>query len=315
MKQIMVSILVPTYGHEKYIAEALDSILMQKTKYSYEVIVGEDASPDNTRAILQKYEKRYPDIFNMIYRDNNCGGCSNSIDLIRRASGKYIITLEGDDFWISEDKLECQVTYLEQHPEYTAVAHNCLIVDQNSMPTGKEYPECKDEEYTLRHFRRNILPGQTASIMYRATLHRQIASDKIWKMRPLAGDQIYVLGTIARGPIHCIQKKMSAYRYITSNGTSYSSTVSHDFNKTVSGYKIMIEFSRRLNNCTAEIASEGRYFAFLFFEGLLKKKITFRQAFSLYRYINHKFCVFLIKVVDYIYRIGRSFQCLSNTKI
>ena len=71
MDDVILSIYVPTYNHEKYIARALDSILMQKTDYAYEVLVGEDASTDNTRAILKEYEKKYPGRFQMYYREKN----------------------------------------------------------------------------------------------------------------------------------------------------------------------------------------------------------------------------------------------------
>ncbi len=302
MKDIMVSILVLTYGHEKYIAQALDSILKQKTQYAYEVIVGEDASPDHTREILQQYEKKYPNVFTMIYRDTNYGAALNGIDLIRRSSGKYIIILEGDDFWISEDKLERQIKCLEEHPQYTAVAHNCLIVDQNSIPVEKRYPECKDTEYTLRHFRQNILPGQTATILYRATLYKEIISDKIWKLHPLPGDRITILGAIAKGSIYCIQEKMSAYRYITSDGTSYSANMNRDFGQTIEWHKMLIDFSRRLNNRNAEVAAEGRYLATIFFEGVLKRRITPLQALRLCQYISHKPEVLITKFWDYIIR-------------
>ena len=67
MDDVILSIYVPTYNHEKYIARALDSILMQKTDYAYEVLVGEDASTDNTRAILKEYEKKYPGRFQMYF--------------------------------------------------------------------------------------------------------------------------------------------------------------------------------------------------------------------------------------------------------
>ena len=95
MDDVMVSILVPTYGQEKYIARTLDSILMQKTRYTQEILVGEDASPDGTRAILKEYEKKYPGRFTMIYRDVNMRQTdkSNIRDLRERAHGKYLITL------------------------------------------------------------------------------------------------------------------------------------------------------------------------------------------------------------------------------
>ena len=96
MDDVILSIYVPTYNHEKYIARALDSILMQKTDYAYEVLVGEDASTDNTRAVLKEYEKKYPGRFQMYYREKNMHKqkVRNAGDLIRRCSGKYIIALE-----------------------------------------------------------------------------------------------------------------------------------------------------------------------------------------------------------------------------
>ncbi len=306
MKDIMVSILVPTYGHEKYIAEALESILKQKTQYPYEVIVGEDASPDKTRHILRQYEEEHPDIFTMVYRDTNLGSAANGQDLLGRASGKYIIILEGDDFWLAEDKLEKQVTYLEKHPQYVAVAHNCLVVDKASNPIDESYPECKDTEYTLRHFRRNILPGQTASILYRAIPYRQIAADEIWKQNPLPGDQIVILGAFAKGRIHCIQEKMSAYRHISSNGTSYSANKRMGFHQKILWWQMAMDFTRRQGNKKIEIAAEGRYFAVLFFDGFLQKEITISEACRLYQYIDHKLSVFLIKICDFIIRKVRS---------
>lgn len=306
MKDIMVSILVPTYGHEQYIAQALNSILKQKTQYPYEVIVGEDASPDNTRHILQQYEEEYPGVFTMVYRDANLGSAANGQDLLNRAAGKYIIVLEGDDFWISEDKLQRQLTYLEEHPQYIAVAHNCLVVDEASVQIAEKYPECRDTEYTFRHFRNNILPGQTASILYRTNPYRQIAADEIWEQNPLPGDQIVILGALAKGRIYCIQEKMSAYRHIRRNGTSYSANKEQDFTGKILWWKMAIDFARRQGNKNVEIAAEGRYLAMIFFDGLLKREITFSKAYELYQYVNHKWKVLIIKIYDFIMRKARS---------
>lgn len=105
----MVSIIVITYGHEKYIREALDSILMQKVNFKYGFLVDEDCSPDATRIILKEYQRKHPGKFVMVYRDENIGGRKNALDLVSRAKGKYLAYLEGDDFWVCEDKLQKQV--------------------------------------------------------------------------------------------------------------------------------------------------------------------------------------------------------------
>ena len=68
MGNVMLSIYVTTYNHENYIVRALDSILMQKTRYSYEVFVGEDCSTDNTRQVLRQWEQNHPGVFTILYR-------------------------------------------------------------------------------------------------------------------------------------------------------------------------------------------------------------------------------------------------------
>ena len=97
---VILTVYVPTYNHENYITKALDSILMQKTKYNFEVLVGEDCSTDSTRAVLKDYESKHPGKFNIFYREKNMYGSSpnNALDLKLRSRGKYIICLEGDDF-------------------------------------------------------------------------------------------------------------------------------------------------------------------------------------------------------------------------
>ena len=75
--------------------------------------------------------------------------------------------LEGDDYWISENKIEHQIEFLEKHPDYIAVAHNCVVVDENNKEINESYPECKLTEYSIKEFFYNVLPGQTATVMHR----------------------------------------------------------------------------------------------------------------------------------------------------
>ena len=128
----ILSIYVATYNHESYIIRALDSIFMQKTKYRYEVLVGEDCSTDRTREILKQYEKEHQEYIKdgalkIYYRKTNMHKykLNNSYDLEMRCKGKYIIALEGDDYWVDENKIEIQVDFLENHSQYIAVSHNC----------------------------------------------------------------------------------------------------------------------------------------------------------------------------------------------
>ena len=124
----MVSVLVATYNHEKYIRETLDGILNQKTNFKYDVIVHDDASTDHTAEIVKEYEKKYPDIIRGIYQQTNqFYNCNISAKyLYPQIKGKYFAVLDGDDYWIDENKLQMQVDFLEKHPDYSMCMHNAI---------------------------------------------------------------------------------------------------------------------------------------------------------------------------------------------
>lgn len=225
--EILVSVIVLTYNHEKYIKQALDSILMQKVDFRYEIIVGEDCSFDKTRDILKWYEKQYPEKFIMIYREKNIGGKKNLLDVLSRTRGKYLASLEGDDFWLDENKLQKQIDFLEQNPEVIATSHKVSVVDKyGNKIVGMNYPSCKDSWYTLKHFKNGILPGQTASIVrknfYKYKLFDLSILDRISRHMP--GDRISFFLLVSHGKFFCFKEVMSAYRYVTDNGTSFSAT-------------------------------------------------------------------------------------------
>ncbi|MBQ9205639.1 MAG: glycosyltransferase [Treponema sp.] len=116
----LVSVICCTYNHEKYISDAIEGFLKQKTTFPFEVLVNDDASTDGTAAILHRYEKNYPNILKIFYHEIN--EYSQGVDifgnLVRTARGKYIAICEGDDYWIDSDKLQLQVNFLEKNPDY-----------------------------------------------------------------------------------------------------------------------------------------------------------------------------------------------------
>ena len=135
---VMLSILCIAYNQEKYIADALNGFLMQKTNFKFEVIVHDDASTDHTAAIIQKYEEQYPDVITAICQKENQYSkgvrITNEI-LLPKARGKYIAVCEGDDYWTEPLKLQKQVDILEQNPSYAASAHNTI---SKYMESGTE---------------------------------------------------------------------------------------------------------------------------------------------------------------------------------
>lgn len=98
MDEILVSVVVTTFQHEKYIAKALDSILMQKTSFEIEILVADDHSTDRTRNILLDYKRKYGNRIKLCLRTNNLGATKNFYNIGIRAVGRYIAELEGDDY-------------------------------------------------------------------------------------------------------------------------------------------------------------------------------------------------------------------------
>ena len=122
MNEPYLSVVFITYNHERYIRQALDSVLMQKTDFPFEIVVGEDCSTDHTRDILNEYKEKYPDQIRLLYREKNLGRPTlNVYQTAMECKGKYMAFLEGDDFWTDPEKLQKQVRFLEEHDEYEAV--------------------------------------------------------------------------------------------------------------------------------------------------------------------------------------------------
>lgn len=294
---IILSIFVATYNHENYIARALDSILMQKTEYKFEVLVGEDKSTDNTRAVLEEYEKKYPGFFTMFYREKNMHNskCSNALDLKLRCKGKYIIALEGDDFWTDENKLQKQIDFLETHPEYIAVAHNCVVVGEDSEPINEDYPECKDEEYTLKHFFSEIMPGQLATVMYRNFFKDSSFDRSILEKGLSPDDRLLYFALLCHGKVYCIQEKMSAYRHITTHGSSFSATSRFNYPNQKSWQKEFIKYVQK--HCGEKEIKIAEYqYLYCIMTGFLCKQITLKQAFRDFLEIRYKFVAILIGI-------------------
>jgi len=114
--------------------------MMQKTTFNFEVVINDDASTDNTAAIIKQYESKYPEIIIPIYQKENQYSKKEGIwrtILFPRARGKYIAICEGDDYWTDPLKLQAQVAFLETHNDYILVCGGFQAI----LPTG----ETRDE--------------------------------------------------------------------------------------------------------------------------------------------------------------------------
>lgn len=120
-EEIMVSVDMITYNHEKFISQAIEGVLMQKTNFRYELVIGEDCSSDNTSNIVKAYARKYPDIIKARCNSINLGMTANGLMTVQECKGKYMAICEGDDYWTDPYKLQKQVDFLEGNPDYGLV--------------------------------------------------------------------------------------------------------------------------------------------------------------------------------------------------
>lgn len=115
-----VSVIMLAYNHGKYIADAMESVVKQKTNFPFELIIGEDCSTDNTLEIIKKYQEKYKNI-HLISDEKNVGIVANELRVMQQCQGKYIAFCEADDFWTDELKLQKQVDFLEKNEDFGLV--------------------------------------------------------------------------------------------------------------------------------------------------------------------------------------------------
>lgn len=220
----LVSICCITFNHAKYIRQCIESFLAQKTSFRYEIIVHDDCSTDGTTEILKEYERKYPNIFKIVYEEENM--FSKGVRgfflkyTIPLAEGKYIALCEGDDYWNDPKKLEKTVSFLEKNESYYACMHQTKTVDLEGKETGFFYNihqktgEIKTNGYlTFPH---------TSSFVFINPMYDQGNEKRIEYFKKVTGwDKTFAIFFLSQGKIFYFSDCMSCYRIDLKKGSSY----------------------------------------------------------------------------------------------
>jgi len=134
----LLSVCCITFNHEGYIAEALDSFLMQETDFPFEVIVRDDCSADRTAEIIRTYEQQYPLIIKPIYEAENqySKGVRPMPVVFKQTKGEYLALCDGDDYWTDQHKLQHQVDFLAAHLDYSVCYTAANIINDEGKQIG-----------------------------------------------------------------------------------------------------------------------------------------------------------------------------------
>jgi glycosyltransferase involved in cell wall biosynthesis len=205
-----VSVLVLTYNHEAFIEQAVASVLRQETQFTYEILLMEDCSTDDTRALVQQLAATRPETIRLLLSERNRNDNSLVADGLETARGRYIAFLDGDDEWISPEKLQTQISFLEAHPECAGCVHNALVVyeDRSAAPHLRRARPPRERFLRLVDLMHGMpVPG--ASIVVRTDVVRPAPA---W-FTPLWGGDWGLLVLAARhGTIAYLDQVMSLYR-------------------------------------------------------------------------------------------------------
>lgn len=208
-----VSVMIITYNHEKYIGQALESVLMQRTNFPFEINVIEDASKDKTQEIIMEYVRKYPDIVKPFLNKENIGFKVTQKNFYRgflTLTGEYLAILEGDDYWTSPDKLQKQVDFLDAHPEFAVCGHNTIKIyeDGSQEPHrflywGKQSDATVEDVINLRSF------FHTTGILYRNVFN---GSPPPQFRNKWSCDIFIMIAHAVHGKVHHIDEDMAIYR-------------------------------------------------------------------------------------------------------
>lgn len=249
-KKVKVQIVCVTYNQKDYIKEALDSFIMQKTNFDFEVLIGDDCSTDGTSEIVAEYAKKHPNIIKYFRRTPNMGPLENFMDLCDRVTAKYAAFCDGDDFWTDENKLQKQYDFMERNEDVNICCHRTKIQANEDwslysfyakqdfiIPNGKKAPSNKKLIVS------NIIYEypHTSSLFIRWNKNVRIPENL--KSNGVSGDIPIILLYLGQGYIYISSEVMSVYRRGKSGVINNNISMDNHFLKT------RLEYFKVLTTC------------------------------------------------------------------
>lgn len=217
-----VSVCVVTYNHANYVKKALDTIFAQRTSFSFEVLVFDDASTDDTCKIIETY---YGDKVTLYQHKENEGLTKNLYDALTTANGKYIAMAAGDDWWLSTEYLQVLYEFLEEHDECVSVSPCTIVFDKDEQEVCRLPIYVK--EYTLTDF---LWSKDNVAATYSGLLRNVFKENNLeWLyLSSRNNDEFqYIFYVLTKGSIGIVNRYFRAYRLVSSGGDNYNSRMDY----------------------------------------------------------------------------------------
>lgn len=283
----LVTVWMITYNHELYLEKALDSVLNQKTNFNFNVVIGDDYSSDNTRSIIKSFEYKYPNIIKAVYNESNKGAYYNAHSkTMPLCEGKYIAPLEGDDYWIDPYKLQKQVDFLENNPDYGMVCtdYNRFYqksgeVKENCFRLKQYKSEVKFEDYILD---RSTIG--TATVMFRKSLYDSYVRDIPDAVRSSfnVGDTPMWLYFALKSRIGVLPDVTAVYRILGNSASHFTSSHQH-YSFVMKGFEVPDYFISHFNvpESIKKLNEQKKLKATLMYAFKIRDKEIFKNNYSI----------------------------------
>lgn len=211
----VVSIKCITYQHGNFIRDAIEGFLMQETTFPVEIAIHDDASTDGTADIVREYKAKYPQLIQTVLQTENqwSKGTKPTKFIEELVRGEFVALCEGDDYWTSPHKLQKQVVFLQENPDYSMCFHRVKVLHADGSMTEDFYSEERFNKIeSLPACRLDLLKQgnfiQTASVVYRK---RDSDYPPEFRFSPV-GDYLLHICNSEQGPIHRFDEIMGVYR-------------------------------------------------------------------------------------------------------
>jgi glycosyltransferase involved in cell wall biosynthesis len=203
----LVSVRIITYNQAAYIRQCLEGVLMQRTDFPVEIIVGEHSSSDGTQDIVLDYQRKFSDRVQVLITRREENLMMNAMHVQKACRGKYHAFCEGDDYWIDPLKLQKQVEFMERHAEVPLCFHNAFVINKAHEAVRFFFNRSLSPLLPFEDIYLRTLP--TASLLGRAAILNTLPE---WRQKIVYGDRLLRLWCAHFGPLGYLDEVMSVYR-------------------------------------------------------------------------------------------------------
>ena len=233
-----------TFNHERFIAQAINSALEQKTTFTVEIVISDDCSTDKTGEIIKEFAQKYPDKIRAELHDKNLGASNNALYTLSMCYGEYIALLEGDDYWTDPFKLQKQIDFLEANKSYSLCTHLFKTYDDENMIWGKDiYPKSFDTNEKWKDISIDTMfkpwLTQTLTMVFRKDMFEFHAINKY----AMFGDVHLIYLLLLKGSGRCLNFVGGVYR-MHNNGIMSKQSLIAKAEFTTKVYKDLYEIHR-----------------------------------------------------------------------